>query len=737
MEMRIRMQRISWLWLGCVAISFIISAYLSYRFISIRNTLLFQAEQNARRETESASRELNTFINMLKPLTQSIAHEIGTTQMSKQQIIELIKKKKPIEVSGLGVAFLPHAFDPETKLFAPYYLETGGKQEMVQLEKLYDYTAQNTEWFYRPLKEGAGFTEPHYGIASKTIVAEYQVPIYRTDASGKKQAIGVVYANQSVEHLSHVLDTLFLNHTGYWTILTKQGTFLAHPQEQLVHQQVSIFDLAKKLHNSSLEEAGKKILKHERVFLEYNNEITGAPSWLISEPLEGTDWTIVGIFDKSELNINPNVLRQNLIIPSISAVFFMIFFTLFIFSLFAAGHVARWWITSALISCALMGQIVWTWHATYRYPQFRKEKAYFVKNKAELHAYLKQKTMPTRYGKKTEPIPSHDQQEEVPKDLSLIERTKDALIYGYQDARYIPTGIFVNNLQFIASNQIQISAYIWQRFTVGLHDMIPRGFILPQSTETKVTEISRIKEGNTETILWEVYAKLDQFLRFTNYPFDNKALRIQLWHRHTKKNIVLVPDLDSYQLINPRSLPGIDTDASLPGWDILASNFGYQTVNYSSNFGNYSVGPFGIYKSIDKSEVPELHFDILVTRRLIDTIVSDLLPIAVIAVLLFVILLTSMQQKFAVIGSCASVFFATVFAQVRFRVKIPQAQVVYFESFYFLMYAIILAILIVTILQQLEFNIPFIRYRNNMTPKLLYWPLLFTSLALITLWYLY
>ena len=47
------------------------------------------------------------------------------------------------------------------------------------------------------------------------------------------------------------------------------------------------------------------------------------------------------------------------------------------------------------------------------------------------------------------------------------------------------------------------------------------------------------------------------------------------------------------------------------------------------------MGPFGIYKSVDKSEVPELYFDILVTRRLIDTLVADLLPIAVIAVLLF------------------------------------------------------------------------------------------------------
>ena len=737
MEIRLRMHSISWIWLGCAALTFFVSAYLSYRFVSIRTNFLFKAEENARKETESAARELNAFINVLKPLAQTIAQKIGSAQMSKQQIIELLKKSKPTEVSGLGVAFLPHTLDPQTKLFAPYYAEINGTQQLIHVEQVYDYTGKENEWFYRPLKEGAGFTEPYYGKATKTIVAEYQVPIYRTDASGNKQAIGVVYANQSVEHLNHILDSLFLDHAGYWAILTKQGTFLAHPQEQLVRRQVSIFDLAKKLQNSSLEQAGKKIVQHERVFLEYNNEITGAPSWLVSEPLEGTDWAIVGVFDKSELDISSDTLRRNFILPSISTAFFMIFFTLLIFSLFASEHVTGWWITSAIISLALVGQIAWTWYATYTYPQFHKQQAYTVKNKADFHAYLKQKTKPIKYGKTTtKSMSSKDQQETAPKDLSLIEQAREALIHGYQDARYVPTGIFINNIQFIASDQIQISAYIWQRFTKGLHDTIPRGFILPQSIRTTVTEISRIKDDNTETILWEVYAQLDQFLHFDKYPFDTKTLRIQLRHRYSKKNIVLVPDLDSYQLINPRSIPGINRDANLPGWYINASNFGYQTANYSSNFGNYSVGPFGIFQSVDKSEIPELHFDILVTRHLVDTLISDLLPIAVIALLLFVTLLRSLQEKYGIVGSCATVFFAAIFAQIRFREKIPQAAVVYFESFYFLMYAIILAILIITILQRLDFNIPFLR-RNNLIPVLLYWPLLFVSVAIITLWYLY
>lgn len=736
MEIQFRLQRTSLVWLACAIISCIVSVYLGYRFISIQNNFLFQAKDDARKETKSAARELNAFISVLKPIAQEIADEISNKDLSKKEIEALLKKKKPVTLSGLGVAFLPYAIDSDTKLFAPFYFESEGVQKLEYVEKVYDYTS--ADWFNVPIKEGAQFVEPYYGATIKTIVAEYVVPIYHTDAKGNKKAIGVVYANQSVEHLNHILETLFLNQKSYWALLTKGGKFIAHPQEQLIHKQVTIFDLAKQLDNPDLGEIAKQIIEKKPVFFEYENEITGAPSWLFSEPLEGTNWSILGIFDKNELNVDANILRHNLIYPSLGTVLFMIFLTLFIFSLFAGDHLTRWWIASGIVSLALIGQIIWVWHATYRYPVPHKKTLYSVNNKADLYDYLKKETTPVRYGRTIENKQAKSIKQATPTQSSLMEQKKDALLYGYKNARYIPTGIFVNSLQLTSSNQIAFSGYIWQRFTDGLHDDIPRGFTLPQSTtETKKIEVSNIREGDSQTILWEVHATLDQLLFFDRYPFDTKSLQIQIWHRYTKNNVVLVPDLDGYQLINPRSLPGIDDDTYIPGWNIVATNFGYKKVNYTSNFGSYAVGPFGIYESVDKSEVPELFFNVLVTRRLIDTLISDLLPIAVIAVLLFVILLTSTQQKLGVIGSCATVFFATIFAQLRFRSKIPQAQVVYFESFFFLMYAMILVILLVTILHQMKFNIPLIRHRDNIIAKLLYWPLLFATLAIITLGYLY
>ena len=280
----------SYIWLLLAAVCLAGTIYLTYNFFAVRTRLLDHARESARKDTISASKELSGFITMLKPLAASIADELSKRKMSKAEIESLLREKKTPAIAGLGVAFLPYAFDKDTKLYAPYMLEQDGEEKMMHLEEVYDYTKPEHKWFHRPFKKGAGFIEPYYGTATKTILVEHSVPFYETGPDGKKRAVGIVYADQNVEHLKHVLDTLFLGKTGYWFMLTKKGVFLSHPQTQLAHKQLTIFELAKQLKNPELAKVGAKITKQQSVFFEYDNEITGAPSWLFAEPIQDTNW---------------------------------------------------------------------------------------------------------------------------------------------------------------------------------------------------------------------------------------------------------------------------------------------------------------------------------------------------------------------------------------------------------------------------------------------------------------
>ena len=713
------------IWFTLGAFCFIIALFLGYRSYSIYSKELMQARYNAQQETENASEKMDQFILILKPIAESIAKIIEEKKLTKKELESLLQEKKPLEISGLGVTFLPYAFNQETRLYAPYVYENKGENKLTHVENIYNYMDQQYTWFHDTLKKGGRFIEPFYGHTNQTILAEYATPIYRKNPDGKREIIGVATANQSVEHLTHILDTLFLDQRGYWAIVTQAGYFLAHPQDTLVNHRITIFDLAKKLNNPQLAKAGKKITESKEVFIEYKNEITGAPSWLFSSPIKGTNWSIVGVFDKSELPISAQLMRRNLMLPSLALCLSLLLFAIGFLFFFQIFSVTALWSFITFASLILIWQLAWIWYAAYLYPEYHGKKMRIVENKTDLYEYLIKEAIQYRYGQRI----GHDEIKKADSDFNVLTE-------GYKDKHFIPTGIFINNIQFTSATQMQLSAYVWQRYTKGLHDNLPRGFLLPQATELKTIEISRFQDGDTEIILSSIFGTLNQFLHFENYPFDTKSLRIQLWPRFVKEPILLTPDLNAYQLLNPRSLPGIDDDVRIPGWYLMGTNFGYQKVNYSTNFGAYATGQFGIYQTTDKSEIPELYFEIQVSRKLLDTLISDLLPIAVITVLLFVILLTSVQQGYGIIGSLASIFFATVFAQVQFRAKIPQEQVVYFESFYFLIYTMILYILIVTLAHLLKMPLTFIKFKENLLSKLTFWPLLLTALNIISLWYL-
>lgn len=440
MENRLEFRRMSWLWLFISVLTGSTTLFLGYRYMAIKNKFLLQAKQSAENETQEAAVQLNKFIMMLKPLVDATAEKLSQKNMSKQELIEYVKQHKPVDISGFGVAYLPYQFDTSEKLFAPYYFEADGKEVFHQIGAIYDYTQPEYSWFNTPLTRGPGFIEPYFGKASQTILAEYSTPIFRTNQDGKKEAIGIVFANQSVEHLKHILDTLFLDQTGYWALLTKNGTFLAHPVDQLVHRQKTIFDIAQEIKNPALEMVGKQITNKQSVFFEYDNEITKAPSWLFSAPLEGTDWSIVGVFDKNELAIDPVVLRQNLIYPSLTFVLFILFLSLFLFSMFnSSDHPGRWWLVSTAISLALAGQIAWTWYATTKYPTYEESGAVAIRNRTQLFRYLKKEGAEYRYGRKINGTSATN-------TLSEQEIEQKALTQGHKDPRYIPTGIYVNNL---------------------------------------------------------------------------------------------------------------------------------------------------------------------------------------------------------------------------------------------------------------------------------------------------
>ena len=112
------------------------------------------------------------------------------------------------------------------------------------------------------------------------------------------------------------------------------------------------------------------------------------------------------------------------------------------------------------------------------------------------------------------------------------------------------------------------------------------------------------------------------------------------------------------------------------------------------------------------------------------------------AVLLFLILLAATNERekaerfdfsiLGVIGVNSALFFVVIIAHIQLRREFLGSGIVYLEYFYLVMYIVILAVTLDAYLISVGCRAKLLHYRDHLIPKLIYWPLLFGSCAIIT-----
>lgn len=527
---------------------------------------------------------------------------------------------------------------------------------------------------------------------------------------------GVVFATQSVAHLKHVLSTLYLGQAGYWIVTDKDGTVLIHPTTSLIQTKENIINKTHMQQNNAIITLLSKDENRTRSVL-YKNPKTNNDAWLSVAETSTTPLKIISVFDIYQVFVNNDFVRHQLIHIVLALLCAFLFCIAFFISR-SQLNVSLLWTFSAVTAIILALTVGTLWAITAAYPDY-KENIVPVYNKISLYQFLDKIT-----NAKQDIIPAEPSQ-----SLDYYLR------YRYKKGKYIPTGLLIHDIDFISKDQIAFVGIVWQRYFDGIHDDISRGFIFQQlSGKPDIVELSRTKEGKRETIVWLVHAKLNQVMTYYNFPFDVKDLHIQLSHKDFDKNIILVPDLDAYAILNAAALPGISSDAHLSGWQLSGSYFGYKIVDYQSNFGMYAYGPFGITNQVDKSQVPELHFAIAAKRNLFETLTTHVIVLLAIAFLLFVLLT---YQKHDVGGAFTTILFSTIVAQRYFKSHIPSDEFVYFEWFHFIMYIAIVFVMTVVLLDFFKFNFWFIQYKKNVISLILYWPCLLMGILLVSIIYLY
>lgn len=303
----------------------------------------------------------------------------------------------------------------------------------------------------------------------------------------------------------------------------------------------------------------------------------------------------------------------------------------------------------------------------------------------------------------------------------------------------IPTGVFIQSIDFTSANNVIVTGYIWQKYGASVPADVDREIVLPEAESVDIEKAYERQEGDVTVVGWYVTATLREQFDYSRFPFDRQEVWLRLWPKDFDRNIILTPDFDAYKEITPTALPGIEKDFVLDGWLFDGAFFTYRGNSYNTNFG--------ISKYVGESDFPELYYNIGLKRDFINAFIGQLIPLIVIALMIFAVLIISTKDErrvglagfntAAVLGYCAALFFVVIVSHIQLRTSLSATTILYLENFYFVLYLAILLVSMNAILMVSDTPPRLIEARDNLAPKLLFWPLVLGLLLVVTLYTFY
>jgi hypothetical protein len=290
----------------------------------------------------------------------------------------------------------------------------------------------------------------------------------------------------------------------------------------------------------------------------------------------------------------------------------------------------------------------------------------------------------------------------------------------------IPTGIFIEDARFTRHDNevypgLQINGYIWQRYTLGAHDGIQRGFLMPNAFgQLNLKQLFNKKDAQEEILCWAFSAVIIQSFALEKFPFDQRHITIGLQHADFQKNVILVPDLKDYLTLIPEAMPGIMHQ--IPSWSIEESFFSYELKNFDTTFG---------FNQFISKNFPQLFYYIITRRNIISSALMHIILLMVAAVILFISLLGGFSTL-ALLGICSGLLFVLITSHMGLRSSISIQGTAYLEYIYMLLYAMILLIDINSVILARNKDNKLIQYGNNLIIKIAYWPILLFSIVVLS-----
>ena len=676
------------------------------------NYFTYQGKQNelALSKAEATASALKDNIeNLLTNIEaegQDVGAQFGNNEFSKEEIMEVIKNAAlgfP-EIRGVTACYEPDAFSEETRLFCPYYDKVN--QSYVFVEKSYDYTVKGdgTAWYTGVIENGATWADPYYGAASGAWYIDYGVPFYYASGPKKGQVRGMIGFSLEVGDFKNLIHSISVGKMDYAFITAKNNTFITHPISDYIGTK-SLDDLIKTEPNPKLTQAYKAIKTSASGHVELTDKASGKASLFYYDNIPISDYGLGLFFTKANLSGSQAALNRRYVKMSLTFSFFLV---ILIALYFGRDDLDRREIEilSILTSVLLFANIFLIGTLQHGLSEsLGKADSPPIVDMTSLGSFI-------------------DAQNEKTDRLKLEKLTP------------VPVGIFIERMEFQDSYNVNIGGTVWQRYPLDVAKNADIGFRFPQMSpfaeaayiEESYRKTVNPKEGGDGYLLvgWEFRVTLRLNLKYENFPFDKRHLDIEIAPLSATGHVIFVPDLSSYSYTNPDRKSGLSKKISLSGNRIVESYFNFTTHTYDTSFGYPTHLAF--------EDVPVLHFNVHLNRKLLNAFVTYLIPIFVCLCLIYILIYASAKtnDRQGIIESMAAFFFVLIFSHIDLRKDIVTADLIFIEYFYFTTYLmIVLSTLNLVIYTKNKAK--FFDYNENQIYRTIYFPLFLTLILIVML----
>lgn len=685
---------------------FVYSVYDYYQYNEKRDKQVIDTGKSKRDETKTV---LNAALDTIENATFNLAVKLSNGQYSKKQIEQLIKQVAIENDLCIGVtaAFVPRFVNDSIKqLYAPYYSKKS--DEIQYIENSYDYTNHKlttAQWYTKVIQLNKGvWSNPYVGLVSQELVIDYGLPFYEKDNSGNKKIAGIISLTMSAAHITSYLHKITLGKTGFAFILNENRYLISHPRTDLLTK----------------PEIAKEIIKKQPIFtrlVEENEGYFNAFSKIAQEDTEyffttlNNNWVLAVVIPEHDLLDSSDQIKRKLTYISIFLTLALIFLLVVLLRIWE-GNTRNLWIFSFFIGLLLFLNIGFIWYLN--------QSSDFYEENSQDKKILSETTIDNYINDRNKKL------KQIDSSLKVIE---------------IPTGIFLYDMDFKNAYDVAVIGKIWQKVPDTITLKSETTFVFPQASATGISV--RIRPMSKEHIddYWlynyDFNATIQFDFDYLHYPLNMKQLDLQITYPNLKENVVLTPDIGSYDFIDPSLRPGISNDIYMPNSKVLSSYYSFHEHNFYSNLGNKN------FKGL--KETPVLTFNVLIKNIIISSIISNIIPMFIIAVMIFLLPFTIDKRDgeikeggaLNVIQAAGGFFFVLLLSHIQLRNNIETPGLIYLETFYFVMY-FMLAIMSTAVMLFLKTNkYPILEYKHNLIFKLSYWPILLFCIYIITFFIFY